>query len=241
MLPSMMSVRPVRTLSTVADHSISAGLAPSPSFCAIIAIISPSVPMSLPSLTLVIGMSPLIATVRTPGLTVLKLGAARPQRGRSPARAAPPMPGSSGCPAAAVVAPAVCLRPNPPLVRASRRARGCNGDSGLRASPMEPLRREGIRIWTKPPLALLVLAGLDPAIHAVEPPQCPAGARDSLNGRTSRHHPVDGRVEPTAVRHGIRLYKRTTLILLRVRRLATSPDMRRTMPCRTRIACFTRS
>ena len=90
MLPSMMSARPVFTLSTVADHSISDGFASRPSFCAIVAIISPSVPISLPSLTLVIGMSPLIATVSTPGVTVLKLGAAKPERLRSPASAMPP-------------------------------------------------------------------------------------------------------------------------------------------------------
>ena len=45
MFPSMISVRPVRTLSTVADHSISEGLASSPSFCAMTEIISPSVPI----------------------------------------------------------------------------------------------------------------------------------------------------------------------------------------------------
>src|SRR5580698_5056339 len=76
MLPIMMSARPLLTDCTVADHSICAETTPSPIFLAIVAMISASEPISLPSSMAIIGISLLFAMVSTPGATVLNSGAA---------------------------------------------------------------------------------------------------------------------------------------------------------------------
>ena len=82
----MMSARPLLTDCTVADHSICAETTPRPSLVAMAATISASQPTSLPSSIATIGISPLLAIVSTPGVTVLNAGAAQARR---PATAAP--------------------------------------------------------------------------------------------------------------------------------------------------------
>src|SRR3954454_11739902 len=69
--PSIRSTLPCLVAWISADHSIWTTLTSSPSLPAMAAISSPSVPISLPSLTLVIGMSPLMPTVSLPGSIVL--------------------------------------------------------------------------------------------------------------------------------------------------------------------------
>src|SRR5581483_7763251 len=69
--PSMMSTRPDLVDSISAAHSIWCGTIFRPSRSAMSESISPSVPISLPSLMVVIGMSPFIATLSTPGSIVL--------------------------------------------------------------------------------------------------------------------------------------------------------------------------
>src|ERR1700722_8670974 len=75
MLPIMMSARPLLTDWTVGGPSILGDLTPGPILAAIVAMISASEPISLPSSIAIIGISLLFAIVSTPGSTVLKAGA----------------------------------------------------------------------------------------------------------------------------------------------------------------------
>src|ERR1700722_7909729 len=80
MLPIMMSARPLLTDWTVGGPSILGDLTPGPILAAIVAMISASEPINLPSSISIIGISLLLAIVSTPGSTVLKLGAANALR-----------------------------------------------------------------------------------------------------------------------------------------------------------------